>query len=72
MQSMTTELTHQPGDIYEGGSGYAGQVLLITDFSNAAYMKIDALDSVGKVTAVKIDFPAGKTRLVVTVVEYCC
>lgn len=61
MQSMTTELTHQPGDIYEGGSGYAGQVLLITDFSNAAYMKIDALDSAGKVTAVKIDFPAGCT-----------
>lgn len=61
MQSMTTELTHQPGDIYEGGSGYAGQVLLITDFANAAYMQIDAADSVGKVTAVKIDFPASCT-----------
>lgn len=61
VQSATTEIKHQPGAIYEGGSGFAGQILLINDFTDENYMKTDALDSVGYVTAVKVIFPAGCT-----------
>jgi hypothetical protein len=61
LQSATSALTHQPGDIYEGGSGFAGQILLITDFTDAAYMKTDGSDTVGRTTVVKVDFPAGCT-----------
>ena len=59
VQSATTQLTHQPGAIYEGNSGFAGQILLINDFTDASYIKTDASDSVGYVTAVKVIFPAG-------------
>merc|ERR1712241_148521 len=37
VQSVTTEVTHQPGSIYMGGSGFAGQVLLVNDFTHASY-----------------------------------
>ena len=60
VQSATNAVTHQPGTIYEGGSGFAGQVLLVNDFSHASYQRADAGDSVGYVTAVKLTFPAGK------------
>ena len=63
VQSATTELTHQPGAIYEGNSGFAGQILLINDFTDASYIKTDASDSVGYVTAVKVIFPAGNLTL---------
>ena len=63
LQSTTTAITHQPGDIYEGGSGFAGQILLITDFSDVAYMKTDGADTVGRTTVVKVDFPAGRNSV---------
>jgi hypothetical protein len=61
VQSATDELTHQPGSIYTGNSGFAGQILLINDFTHASYMKTDTNDNVGYVTAVKVTFPAGCT-----------
>ena len=64
VQSATTAVTHQPGTIYEGGSGFAGQVLLVNDFSHASYQRADAGDSVGYVTAVKLTFPAGKLKTI--------
>jgi len=63
VQSATTAVTHQPGTIYEGGSGFAGQVLLVNDFSHASYQRADAGDSVGYVTAVKLTFPAACTSI---------
>ena len=64
VQSATTAVTHQPGTIYEGGSGFAGQVLLVNDFSHASYQRADAGDSVGYVTAVKLTFPAGELKII--------
>jgi len=63
VQSATTAVQHQPGTIYEGGSGFAGQVLLVNDFTHASYQRADASDSVGYVTAVKITFPAACTNI---------
>jgi len=59
VQSATTEVTHQPGTIYTGGSGFAGQILLVNDFSHASYQRAVVGDSVGYVTAIKLTFPAG-------------
>jgi len=63
VQSATTVLTHQPGAIYAGGSGFVGQVLLVNDFSDVSYVRTDAFDSVGYVTAVKIQFPPACTNI---------
>lgn len=67
-QSTTTTIIHQPGQLYEGGGGFAGQILLPTSFDNSNFVKVDqgagvgdssAADSVGYVLAVKVQFPAG-------------
>ncbi|CAG5099492.1 Oidioi.mRNA.OKI2018_I69.XSR.g16548.t1.cds [Oikopleura dioica] len=66
-QSSTSTLVHQPGALYEGGGGFAGQILLPTDFTNANFVRVDsgavgataAADSLGYVIAVKVQFPAG-------------
>merc|ERR1711990_641023 len=41
VQSATNEVDHQPGTIYTGNSGFAGQILLPTDFTHASYVKTD-------------------------------
>lgn len=67
-QSTTTSVIHQAGELYEGGGGFAGQILLPTSFDNTNFIKVDqgagvgdsnAADSVGYVLAVKVQFPAG-------------
>jgi len=67
-QSTTTSVIHQAGELYEGGGGFAGQILLPTSFDNSNFVKVDqgagvgesnAADSVGYVLAVKVQFPAG-------------
>lgn len=58
VQSSTNEVTHLPGTLYTGGSGFAGQVLLVNDFTDSDFVRTAAGDSVGHVTVVKITFPA--------------
>lgn len=46
-QSSTTTVVHQPGALYEGGGGFAGQILLPTSFDNANFVKVDSGAGVG-------------------------
>ena len=45
--------------MYNGGGGYAAQILMPTDFSSSNFVKTSDLDSVGYVIAVLVQFPAG-------------
>jgi len=58
-QSPTDNVIHQPGDVYNGGGGFAAQILLPTDFANTAYVKTATADTVGYALAVLVTFPSG-------------
>jgi len=58
-QSATDDVYHMPGTVYEGGGGYAAQILLPTDFSAGNYVPTDTNDALGYAIAVLVQFPAG-------------
>ncbi len=63
-QSTTTSVIHQAGELYEGGGGFAGQILLPTSFDNSNFVKVDQGAGVGESNAAdSVGYVLGKSFL---------